>query len=41
MPSSKEKPFHLGMHLMEQGIPTIFTLGDKEFIFNKPNSPKQ
>lgn len=31
----KEKPFHLGWALMGAGIKTIFTVGDKEYVFNK------
>ena len=34
MPSEYEKPFHLGLELMNAGVKTIFSLGDKEYEFN-------
>ena len=30
----KEQPYHLGVDLMKNGIPTTFKLGDEEFHFN-------
>ena len=32
--SSSEKQFHLGLELMNRGVKTIITLGDKEYEFN-------
>lgn len=34
MPSSSEKPYHIGFELMNLGYKTIIKLGDKEFEFN-------
>ncbi|AZZ78153.1 hypothetical protein CCX46_24415 [Pseudomonas sp. RU47] len=41
MPSTAEKPFHLGFELMNLGYRTIITLGDKEFEFNSGSDPKR
>lgn len=37
-PKGIETPYHIGLELINQGVPTIFTLGDEEFVFNKNRS---
>lgn len=34
IPKGIERPYHLGMELMNRGIKTIFTLGDKSYEIN-------
>lgn len=34
-PDNKEIPFDLGMALINDGIPTVLTLGEEQFEFNK------
>jgi len=35
LPDDRDMPVHLGMELIKQGIPTVLTLGDKTYDFNK------
>lgn len=34
-PKGSKEPYNIGMHLINEGIPTTLTLGDEKFEFNK------
>jgi hypothetical protein len=38
--NSKQVPYNIAHHFISNGINTVLTLGDKEFLFNKPNESK-
>lgn len=38
IPDGTEVPFNLGVELMNRGMPTVLTLGEKEYRFNRPNN---